>query len=97
MVGRYPRPGGCGLHNWLAGEGLPLSWMARAVRTLGEAYSPAGSRAPRSVMSVTAAVNTSPAQVAAPRSCGGRAGQSHGVVIVGGCYWVYKAYAPGIR
>jgi hypothetical protein len=38
------------------------------------------SRAPRTVMTTTPAANTRAAQSAAPRSCGGRAGQTHGVV-----------------
>ena len=38
-----------------------------------------------------------PAQIAAPRSCGGRPGQSQGVVSAGWCHWVYSAYAPGSR
>jgi SAM-dependent methyltransferase len=33
----------------------------------------------------------------APRSCGGRAGQIHGVVSAGPCHWVYSAYAPATR
>jgi hypothetical protein len=41
---------------------------------------PAVSRAPRSVMTTTPAANTTAAHSAAPRSCGGRAGQTHGVV-----------------
>jgi DDE superfamily endonuclease len=38
------------------------------------------SRAPRTVMTTTPAANTRAAQSAAPRSCGGWAGQAHGVV-----------------
>jgi hypothetical protein len=38
------------------------------------------SRAPRTVMTTTPAANTRAAQSAAPRSCGGWAGQTHGVV-----------------
>jgi len=38
------------------------------------------SRAPRRVTAAIPAANTSAAQMAAPRSCGGRAGQIHGVV-----------------
>src|SRR6266540_4153114 len=43
-------------------------------------YSRAVSRAPRTVMTTTPAAKTRAAQSAAPRSCGGRAGQTHGVV-----------------
>ena len=41
--------------------------------------------------------NTSPAHSAPPRSCGGRAGHSHGVLSAGGCHWVYSAYTPASR
>ena len=36
--------------------------------------------APRTVISTVPAVNTRAAQIAPPRSSGGRAGQTHGVV-----------------
>jgi hypothetical protein len=55
-----------------------------------EAHSPAGSRAPRTVITAIPKTNTSPAQMAAPRSCGGLAGQSHGVVSAGPCHCVYS-------
>jgi len=54
----------------------------------GRAHSPAGSRAPRTLVTTIPMVNTSAAQIAAPRSCGGRAGQIQGVVSAGGCHWV---------
>jgi hypothetical protein len=49
------------------------------------------------VMTAIATMNTSPAQIAAPRSCGGRAGQIHGVVSAGWCHCVYSPYAPTSR
>jgi hypothetical protein len=72
------RPGGSGRTSprvpeaaWDGGQGERL---ARMVTQL------AVSRAPRTVMTTTPAAKTRAAQSAAPRSCGGRAGQIHGVV-----------------
>jgi hypothetical protein len=43
---------------------------------------------PRTVMTAIPVANTSPAQSAAPLSCGGRPGRVHGVVSAGPCHSV---------
>jgi len=55
------------------------------------AHSPSGSRDPLTVTATSPAANTRPAQVAAPRSCGGRAGQIQGLLSAGPCHCVYSA------
>ncbi len=70
--------------NLAGGSSQPAGWR----------HSPAESRAPRTVMTTVPAANTRLAQSAAPRSCGGRAGQIHGVVKAGPCQSVYSAYTP---
>jgi hypothetical protein len=54
----------------------------------GHAGSAMESRAPCQVISVSPAASISAAQIAPPRSCEGRAGQSHGVVSAGPCHCV---------
>jgi len=54
-------------------------------------HSPTGSRAPRTVMTAMPPANTRLAQIAAPTSCDGRAGQIHGVVRARPCHCVYSA------
>ena len=50
--------------------------MALVITGEGQAHSSAGSRAPRTLVITIPMVNTSVAQIAAPRSCGGRAARS---------------------
>src|SRR6516162_4469387 len=108
LITRSGRPGASHIHPRRARGGrlglsvTPASQPAwrlppRPLVACGQSRSPAGSRAPRAVMTATPAANTSPAQIAAPRSRDGRPGQSQGVVSAGWCHCVYRAYAPGGR
>ena len=60
----------------------------------GARYSPARSRGPRNVTTIIPTEKTKPAHKPAPKSWGGRAGQSHGVVSAGPCQSLYKPNRP---
>src|SRR5262249_59220987 len=90
LIENPPRTSGCAPPRVMV-VGLLLAarrGMASLVSGGGRAHSPAGSRAPRTLVTAIPMVNTSAAQIAAPRACGGRAGQIQGVVSAGGCHWV---------